>query len=80
MITAERASTAAKNGVGVGLVNENNAIIDRQNALAVSKSLNGAIASAVVDFANLALTAGELTPSLLNRLSVTLSADDKKVE
>lgn len=80
LITAERASTAAENGVGVGLVNENNAIIDRQNALAVSKSLNGAIASAVVDFANLALTAGELTPSLLNRLSVTLSADEKKVE
>lgn len=69
---ANRASDAAEDGVRVGLVSENNALIDRRNAINVRKSLNDSNASALIQFANLATAAGVLTPTLLHRISSVL--------
>jgi len=70
---AKRASRAAEDGVRVGLVTENNAIIDRQNALKVRNDLNDVNASALIQFANLATAAGVLTPALMHQISLSLS-------
>ncbi|MBU2837617.1 MULTISPECIES: TolC family protein [Acidithiobacillus] len=70
---AKRASRAAEDGVRVGLVTENNAIIDRQNALKVRNDLNDVNASALIQFANLATAAGVLTPVLMHQISLSLS-------
>ncbi|WP_437560336.1 TolC family protein [Acidithiobacillus sulfuriphilus] len=72
LVLAERASTAADDGVRVGLVSENNAIVDRKNVLLVRNGLNNANASTIIQFTNLAYAAGVLTPTLLRHISTSL--------
>lgn len=73
LLVARHASAAAEDGVRVGLVTENNAIIDRQNVLTVRNALNSANAAVVTNYASLAATAGVLTPIRIRQLSVALS-------
>lgn len=78
LMLAKRASAAAEDGVRVGLVSENNAIIDRQNVLSVRNDLNAANANAVISYASLAATAGVLTPQKLEKLSLALAIPEEK--
>lgn len=78
LVVAERATRAAEAGVRVGLVSENNAIIDRQNVLQVQTALNAAMTSLVSAYARLAATAGTLTPRQIARLSLSLSQREEK--
>lgn len=78
LVMAQRASVAAEEGVRVGLVTENNAIIDRQNVLNVQTALKAANASVVVAYASLTSTAGVLTPEQICQLSLSLSPLQEK--
>ncbi|MDX5935841.1 TolC family protein [Acidithiobacillus thiooxidans] len=73
---AVKASTAATDGVPARLVTENNAIIDRQNALNVRNALNSANASALSSYARLGATAGILTPTQIKNLSGLLNQSE----
>ncbi len=69
MLLADRASLSAEKGVSVGLVSENNAITDRQNALSVRNGLNAAVASAIEKYATISVIAGNISPALIASLS-----------
>jgi len=77
LVIAERASKLSEFGVGVGLIDQNNAIVDRQNALSVSKNLHESIATEIKSFVDLEYMAGNLSPSAINYISSILSSAEQ---